>query len=284
MGHVRNYTIGDVISRYKRMRGFNVLQPMGWDAFGLPAENAAIKNETAPATWTYRNIEEMREQLQGLGIAYDWSRELATCRPEYYRWEQWFFTKLLERGLAYRKLAVVNWDPGRADRARQRAGRRQRLRLALGRPGRAARDPRSGSSRSPTTPTNSSPSSTRWTAGPTRSRPSSATGSAARRASSSTSRWSGAATCPPTSPVTGRPTPSASTPRARTRGGGGGAGVTYMAVAAEHPVARAVSLSSPEVADFIGQCLSGGTSEAALEDDGEARRAARRRGDQSGHR
>jgi len=90
---------------------FNVLQPMGWDAFGLPAENAAIKNQTAPAKWTYENIEEMREQLQKLGFAYDWTRELATCKPEYYRWEQWFFTKLVEKGLAYKKMAIVNWDP-----------------------------------------------------------------------------------------------------------------------------------------------------------------------------
>ncbi|MFT6642038.1 MAG: leucyl-tRNA synthetase, partial [Flavobacteriaceae bacterium] len=111
MGHVRNYTIGDVVSRYKRMQGFNVLQPMGWDAFGLPAENAAIKNNTAPAKWTYANIDEMREQLQKLGIAYDWSRELATCTPEYYRWEQWFFTQLVKKGLAYKKMAMVNWDP-----------------------------------------------------------------------------------------------------------------------------------------------------------------------------
>jgi len=111
MGHVRNYTIGDVLSRYKRMQGFNVLQPMGWDAFGLPAENAAIKNNAVPASWTYQNIEEMREQLQRLGIAYDWSRELATCKPEYYQWEQWFFTKLVEKGLAYKKMATVNWDP-----------------------------------------------------------------------------------------------------------------------------------------------------------------------------
>ena len=111
MGHVRNYTIGDVISRYQRMLGKNVLQPMGWDAFGLPAENAAIEHETAPAAWTYRNIEHMREQLQRMGFAYDWSREVTTCDPEYYRWEQLMFTRLMEQGLAYRKDAEVNWDP-----------------------------------------------------------------------------------------------------------------------------------------------------------------------------
>jgi len=111
MGHVRNYTIADVISRYQRMNGKNVLQPMGWDAFGLPAENAAIKNQTAPAKWTYANIEHMRGQLQSLGYAIDWSREFATCRPDYYRWEQLMFTRLLRQGIAYRKNAVVNWDP-----------------------------------------------------------------------------------------------------------------------------------------------------------------------------
>ena len=111
MGHVRNYTIGDVISRYQRMLGKNVLQPMGWDAFGLPAENAAIKNNTAPAKWTYANIEHMRGQLQRLGFAYDWTREFATCAPEYYRWEQQMFTRLLAKGIAYRKDSEVNWDP-----------------------------------------------------------------------------------------------------------------------------------------------------------------------------
>lgn len=111
MGHVRNYTIGDVISRFKRMQGFNVLQPMGWDAFGLPAENAAIKNHTAPAKWTYENIGKMRNQLKSLGYAYDWSREVTTCTPEYYRWEQQFFTRLYAKGLVYRKNSVVNWDP-----------------------------------------------------------------------------------------------------------------------------------------------------------------------------
>jgi len=111
MGHVRNYTIGDVVSRFQRMQGKNVLQPMGWDAFGLPAENAAIDNKTAPAAWTYQNIEYMKNQLKSLGFGYDWERELATCKPDYYRWEQWFFTRLFEKGLVYKKHATVNWDP-----------------------------------------------------------------------------------------------------------------------------------------------------------------------------
>jgi leucyl-tRNA synthetase len=111
MGHVRNYSIGDVVARFKSMQGFNVLHPMGWDAFGLPAENAAIKNETHPAEWTYQNISEMREQLRRLGYSYDWRREIATCRPEYYKWEQKFFLKFLEKGLAYRKDSPQNWCP-----------------------------------------------------------------------------------------------------------------------------------------------------------------------------
>jgi leucyl-tRNA synthetase len=111
MGHVRNYTIGDVITRYMRMRGYNVLQPMGWDAFGLPAENAAIANNVPPARWTYDNIAYMRAQLRSLGFAIDWRRELATCQPEYYRWNQWLFLRMLERGIAYKTTGVVNWDP-----------------------------------------------------------------------------------------------------------------------------------------------------------------------------
>jgi leucyl-tRNA synthetase len=111
MGHVRNYTIGDVISRYQRMQGKNVMQPMGWDAFGLPAENAALKNKVPPAKWTYENIDYMRGQLQRLGFAYDWNRELATCTPDYYKWEQWLFTRLFEKGLVYKKKSIVNWDP-----------------------------------------------------------------------------------------------------------------------------------------------------------------------------
>jgi len=111
MGHVRNYTIGDVLSRYYRMKGYNVMQPMGWDAFGLPAENAAIQNKVPPAKWTYENIAYMKRQLKSLGFAIDWSRELATCQPDYYKWNQWLFLRMLERGIAYMKTQVVNWDP-----------------------------------------------------------------------------------------------------------------------------------------------------------------------------
>ena len=111
MGHVRNYTIGDVIARYQRMLGKNVLQPMGWDAFGMPAENAAMKNNVAPAKWTYENIDYMKTQLKSLGLAVDWAREVTTCKPDYYRWEQWLFTRLFEKGIIYRKNGTVNWDP-----------------------------------------------------------------------------------------------------------------------------------------------------------------------------
>ncbi len=111
MGHVRNYTIGDVLTRFAMMQGKSVLQPMGWDAFGLPAENAAIKNSVPPAKWTRDNIAYMKAQLKSLGFAFDWSREIATCDPSYYRWNQWLFLRMLEKGIAYRKTGVVNWDP-----------------------------------------------------------------------------------------------------------------------------------------------------------------------------
>ena len=111
MGHVRNYTINDMLTRYLRMNGHNVLMPMGWDAFGLPAENAALKNQVPPAKWTYENIAYMKGQMQAMGLAIDWSREVATCDPEYYKWNQWLFLKMLEAGIAERRTQVVNWDP-----------------------------------------------------------------------------------------------------------------------------------------------------------------------------
>ncbi|WP_457623615.1 class I tRNA ligase family protein, partial [Persephonella sp.] len=111
MGHVRNYAIGDVVNRYLRMKGKNTLHPMGWDAFGMPAENAAIKSGVHPAKWTYENIDYMKKELKRLGFSYDWNREVTTCSPEYYRWNQWIFLKMYEKGIAYRKSAVVNWCP-----------------------------------------------------------------------------------------------------------------------------------------------------------------------------
>src|SRR5262249_6175055 len=111
MGHMRNYTIGDVVARVKRMRGFNVIHPMGWDAFGLPAENAAIKNKTHPRQWTNNNITEFQHTLRRFGFSYDWRREISTCEPEYYKWNQWFFLRMLDRGIAYRKKSRVNWCP-----------------------------------------------------------------------------------------------------------------------------------------------------------------------------
>ncbi len=127
MGHVRNYSIGDALARYMWMNGYNVLHPMGWDSFGLPAENAAIKNNTPPREWTLRNIANMKAQMKRLGFAYDWSREVTTCLPDYYRWNQWFFLKLYEQGLAYRKKSKVNWCPQVRHRAGQRAGGRRML-------------------------------------------------------------------------------------------------------------------------------------------------------------
>ena len=169
MGHVRNYTIGDVISRYQRMLGKNVLQPMGWDAFGLPAENAAIKNQMPPAKWTYENIDYMRGQLQRLGFGYDWRRELATCTPEYYRWEQWFFTRLFEKGLVYKKKATVNWDPvDQTVLANEQVIDGRGWRSGAWWSGARSR---SGSSRSPIMPTSCWMTWTSSTAGPSRCAP-----------------------------------------------------------------------------------------------------------------
>ncbi len=260
MGHVRNYTIGDVLSRYKRMQGFNVLQPMGWDAFGLPAENAAIKNNTAPAKWTYANIEEMREQLTSLGFAYDWSREVTTCRPEYYRWEQWFFTKLFEKGLAYRKMAVVNWDPveqtvlaneqvdadGRGWRSGAKVERREipqwflkitdyadelleELDRLEGWPDAVKTMQRNWIGRS--------------------------------EGVEFDFQLVGRGNAPADVTEDG----VADAIRVYTTRPDTVAGVTYMAVAAEHPIARAAAKYSPEVAAFIKSCADAGTTEAALD-------------------
>ena len=177
MGHVRNYTIGDVLSRFKLLNGFNVMQPMGWDAFGMPAENAAMKNNVAPAAWTYDNIEYMKTQLKSLGFAIDWEREVATCKPEYYRWEQWLFTKLFEKGIVYRKNGTVNWDPvdqtvlaneqvidGRGWRSGALIEKRE--------------NPRCITSKSRITPKSCSMIWTSWNTGRNKSKPCSATGSA----------------------------------------------------------------------------------------------------------
>ncbi|MFK7856129.1 MAG: leucine--tRNA ligase [Granulosicoccus sp.] len=260
MGHVRNYTIGDVVSRYKRMQGFNVLQPMGWDAFGLPAENAAIKNNTAPAKWTYANIDEMREQLQKLGIAYDWSRELATCTPEYYRWEQWFFTQLIKKGLAYKKMAVVNWDPieetvlaneqvdanGCGWRSGAKVERREIPQWFLkitqyadelldeldkldGWPDAVRTQQRNWIGRSEGV------------------------------------EFEFALAGRGDMPLDITDDGVADSIRVYTTRPDTVGGVTYVAVAAEHPIAKAMSMRNGEVADFIVECTSTGTSEAAME-------------------
>ena len=165
MGHVRNYTIGDVMTRFHRMRGHNVMQPMGWDAFGLPAENAAMANGVPPAKWTYDNIAYMKKQLKSLGFAIDWERELATCKPDYYRWNQWLFLRMLEKRPGLQEDRHGELGPGRPDGARERAGDR-RPRLAHRRGGREARDPDVLHARSPPTPRSCSPRSTRSPAGP----------------------------------------------------------------------------------------------------------------------
>jgi len=260
MGHVRNYTIGDVVSRYKRMRGFNVLQPMGWDAFGLPAENAAIKNNTAPAKWTYSNIAEMREQLQKLGFAYDWSREFATCTPEYYKWEQWFFTQLVKKGLAYKKMAIVNWDPiegtvlaneqvdanGCGWRSGAKVERREIPQWFL-KITQYADELLEETDKLEGWPEAVRTQQKNWIG---RSEGVEFEFKLAGRGDSELD-------------ITGDG--NADSIRVYTTRPDTVAGVTYMAVAAEHPVARAMAKRNSEIADFIAQCTSTGTSEAVVE-------------------
>ncbi len=248
MGHVRNYTIGDVISRYQRMLGKNVLQPMGWDGFGLPAENAAIKNKVPPAKWTYENIAYMKGQLQLLGFGYDWSRELATCKPNYYKWEQWFFTKLFEKGLVYKKKAMVNWDPvdqtvlaneqvidGRGWRSDALVERREIDQWFLKITDYADEllediDKLDG------WPDQVRTMQRNWIG---RSEGVEATFKAAAENGEDLSIY------------TTRPDTMA--------------GVTYMAVAAEHPIAQKAAALNVKVKDFIAECQQSGTSEATLE-------------------
>jgi len=260
MGHVRNYTIGDVVSRYKRMQGFNVLQPMGWDAFGLPAENAAIKNNTAPAKWTYANIDEMREQLQKLGIAYDWSRELATCTPEYYRWEQWFFTELVRKGLAYKKMAMVNWDPvegtvlaneqvdanGCGWRSGAKVERREIPQWFL-KITQYADELLEETDKLEGWPEAVRTQQKNWIG---RSEGVEFDFVLAGRGNE---------------PLDVTQDGVMDAIRVYTTRPDTVAGVTYMAVAAEHPVAKAIAKGNSEVADFVASCASTGTSEAAME-------------------
>jgi leucyl-tRNA synthetase len=274
MGHVRNYTIGDVISRYQRMQGKNVLQPMGWDAFGLPAENAAMQNNVAPAAWTYANADYMRKQLKALGLAIDWDREFATCRPEYYEWEQWLFTRLFKKGLIYKKTAPVNWDPvdntvlaneqvidGRGWRSGALVEKRD-IPMYFMRITAYAEELLSELDNLPGWP---------------------------EQVKTMQRNWIGKSYgCEVHFPI--EPSPLALLPEAgegsqkplSTGGRGVGErggidvlkvyttrpdtlmGATYMAVAAEHPLALAAAQESPEVAAFIEECKQGGTSEADM--------------------
>jgi len=246
MGHVRNYTIGDVISRFKRMQGFNVLQPMGWDAFGLPAENAAIKNKTAPAKWTYANIDHMRSQLQSLGYAIDWSRELATCTPEYYRWEQLMFTRLYKKGIVYRKNSVVNWDPidqtvlaneqvidGRGWRSGALVEKREIPQWFL-KITDYAQELLDGLDTLSGWPDSVKTMQRNWIG----------------RSEGLEIRFT----------VDGHEDLTVFTTRPDTL-----MGVTYVAVAAEHPLAQKAAEANPALAEFIAACKQGGVSEAELE-------------------
>ncbi len=247
MGHVRNYTIGDVISRHRRMCGYNVLQPMGWDAFGLPAENAAIKNRTAPAKWTYANIEHMRGQLKALGYAIDWTREVTTCRPDYYRWEQLMFTRLFRKGIVYRRNSVVNWDPvdqtvlaneqvvdGRGWRSGAIVEKREIPQWFLGITS-YAQELLDGLDALPGWPDAVKTMQRNWIG----------------RSEGLEIDFVPEGGVDPLTVFTTRPDTLM--------------GVTYLAVAAEHPLALEAAASNPALAAFIEACRHGGVSEAELE-------------------
>jgi leucyl-tRNA synthetase len=259
MGHVRNYTIGDVLARYHRMKGYNVLQPMGWDAFGLPAENAAIANNVAPAGWTYSNIDYMRKQLKSLGLAIDWSRELATCKPDYYRWEQWLFTRLFEKGLIYKKMATVNWDPvdhtvlaneqvidGRGWRSGALVEKRD-IPMYFFRITAYAEELLNGLDALPGWPDRVKTMQRNWIGKsfgveihfPLNPAPASERGAGGEGAA--------------------EPVLKVFTTRADTL-----FGVTYVAVAAEHPLAQQAAEGNPELAAFIAECKQGSVAEADM--------------------
>ena len=249
MGHVRNYTIGDVLSRYRRMQGYNVLQPMGWDAFGLPAENAAIQNNVPPAQWTYDNIAYMRKQLQSLGLAIDWNRELATCSPDYYRWNQWLFLRMLEKGLAYRTTGTVNWDPidqtvlaneqvieGRGWRTGALVEKRE-IPMYYMKITAYADELLETLSTLPGWPERVKTMQVNWIG-----------------------KSFGVDVIFPADAYSGMPQAlKVFTTRADTL-----LGVTYVAVAAEHPVALYAAKSNPKLAEFIEECKHGATMEAEL--------------------
>ncbi|MBR3481816.1 MAG: leucine--tRNA ligase [Neisseriaceae bacterium] len=255
MGHVRNYTIGDVISRFRRMQGFNVLQPMGWDSFGMPAENAAMKNGGTPAKWTYANIDYMKNQLKSLGFAIDWSREVATCKPEYYRWEQALFLKLFDKGLIYRKNGTVNWDPidqtvlaneqvidGRGWRSGALVEKRE-IPMYYFKITAYADELLADLEKLPDWPERVKLMQQNWIG----------------KSFGATVRFALAADNKKGLPETYPDYIQVYTTRPDTL-----FGASYMAVAAEHPVAKAAALDNSEVADFIEECKSGSVAEADL--------------------
>jgi leucyl-tRNA synthetase len=247
MGHVRNYTIGDVITRFMRMQGYNVLQPMGWDAFGLPAENAAMANGVPPAKWTYDNIDYMKRQMRPLGLAIDWSREVTTCRPDYYRWNQWLFLRMLEKGIAYRKTGVVNWDPvdqtvlaneqvidGRGWRTGALVEKRE-IPMYYLRITDYADDLLGALDRLPGWPERVRLMQANWIG----------------RSEGLEIEFEVEGTTESLSIYTTRPDTLC--------------GVTYMAVAAEHPLAQRAAEGNPDLQAFLAECQRTGVTEAALE-------------------